>query len=45
DQGTACTGEHAHNFCLNGGTCRHIQSLGEYYCICPEGYTGHRCEK
>nr|P86469.1 RecName: Full=Toxin Bcg III 15.67 [Bunodosoma cangicum] len=29
DQGTACTGEHAHSFCLNGGTCRHIQQLGE----------------
>nr|P0DMZ0.1 RecName: Full=U-actitoxin-Avd12b; Short=U-AITX-Avd12b; AltName: Full=Gigantoxin-5; Short=Gigt 5; Flags: Precursor [Anemonia viridis] len=45
DEGVACTGQYAESFCLNGGTCRYIQSIGEYYCICVGDYTGHRCEK
>nr|B1B5J0.1 RecName: Full=OMEGA-stichotoxin-Shd4a; Short=OMEGA-SHTX-Shd4a; AltName: Full=EGF-like peptide SHTX V; AltName: Full=SHTX-5; Flags: Precursor [Stichodactyla haddoni]BAG12826.1 epidermal growth factor-like peptide [Stichodactyla haddoni] len=45
DEGVRCTGQHASSFCLNGGTCRHIASLGEYYCICPGDYTGHRCDQ
>ena len=32
------------NPCYNGGTCREY-SCGGYYCSCPNGYTGKRCEQ
>lgn len=33
------------NTCLNGGTCRYSTIYyGYYFCACPYGYTGKRCE-
>ena len=32
------------NPCYNGGTCREY-SCGGFYCSCPTGYTGNRCEQ
>lgn len=31
-------------FCENGGTCRYVHSLNVAVCMCPEGFTGTRCE-
>ncbi|KAK2726015.1 pro-neuregulin-2, membrane-bound isoform-like isoform X2 [Artemia franciscana] len=32
------------SFCLNGGTCKYYEAVGELVCHCAEGYKGQRCE-
>ncbi|XP_032290516.1 protein vein isoform X2 [Drosophila virilis] len=32
------------NHCFHGGTCMLLPFLNIYYCNCPEGFTGQRCE-
>ncbi|PNF14540.1 hypothetical protein B7P43_G15032, partial [Cryptotermes secundus] len=32
------------NPCLNGGTCRLIDSIGHYNCTCQDGFSGQHCE-
>ncbi|XP_064544657.1 protein vein isoform X2 [Drosophila montana] len=32
------------NFCFHGGTCMLLPDLPTYYCNCPEGFNGQRCE-
>lgn len=32
------------SFCLNGGTCKYYEAVGELVCQCAEGYKGQRCE-
>ncbi|XP_017138006.1 protein vein isoform X1 [Drosophila miranda] len=39
--GTPC---HFPDFCFHGGTCMLIPDLNEFYCNCPNGYFGERCE-
>ncbi|XP_044750932.1 protein vein isoform X2 [Coccinella septempunctata] len=34
----------AKHYCFNGGTCRYLIKMQELYCLCPDGYTGHRCD-
>ena len=29
--------------CINGGVCH--PSFGSFYCVCPQGYHGHICDK
>jgi hypothetical protein len=29
--------------CRNGGTCVGINNNSNYYCLCPQGYTGVAC--
>ncbi|XP_044267784.1 uncharacterized protein LOC123013375 isoform X2 [Tribolium madens] len=41
--GEPCKGRLKEEFCYNGGTC--FSTLGENDCICPQGYTGHRCDR
>ncbi|XP_046575422.1 pro-neuregulin-2, membrane-bound isoform-like isoform X5 [Haliotis rubra] len=31
-------------YCLNGGTCRYMESLQKEFCECPENWAGRRCE-
>ncbi|XP_046379546.1 pro-neuregulin-1, membrane-bound isoform-like isoform X2 [Haliotis rufescens] len=31
-------------YCLNGGTCRYMDSLQKEFCECPEKWAGRRCE-
>ena len=31
-------------YCLNGGSCYHVEAEGTVACICPEQYGGVRCE-
>lgn len=31
-------------YCLNGGTCRYFQAIGELSCLCASDYYGQRCE-
>ncbi|XP_053314206.1 hepatocyte growth factor activator [Spea bombifrons] len=33
------------NPCLNGGTCNNALDRSTYYCVCPDDYTGEKCEK
>jgi hypothetical protein len=42
---TDCTGPHATDFCLNGGTCQkvHVNKSFGYMCICSHPYYGERC--
>ncbi|XP_008194226.1 uncharacterized protein LOC103313241 isoform X3 [Tribolium castaneum] len=44
-----CKEDMRENFCHNGGTCFATRITGgkvpnSYDCVCPPGYTGHRCE-
>ncbi|XP_049292314.1 protein vein [Anopheles funestus] len=39
-----CAESHRLDFCHNGGACYSIDSLGELYCSCETGFSGHRCE-
>ncbi|XP_022208307.2 protein vein isoform X2 [Drosophila obscura] len=39
--GTPC---HFIDFCFHGGTCMLIPDVNEFYCNCPNGYFGERCE-
>ncbi|KAK9719501.1 hypothetical protein QE152_g22657 [Popillia japonica] len=32
-------------YCMNGGACYMIQSLGERFCRCVGGYEGQRCDQ
>ncbi|XP_032598746.2 protein vein [Drosophila grimshawi] len=32
------------NICFHGGTCMIIPDLTQFYCNCPEGFNGVRCE-
>ncbi|XP_067673078.1 pro-neuregulin-1, membrane-bound isoform-like isoform X2 [Haliotis asinina] len=32
-------------YCLNGGTCRYMESLQKEFCECPESYKGERCQE
>jgi len=31
-------------YCLNGGTCRYFQAIGELSCLCASDFYGQRCE-
>lgn len=35
--------ECASNPCLNGATC--METFGSFYCSCPQGWTGPRCNE
>ncbi|XP_053662850.1 protein vein [Anopheles marshallii] len=39
-----CPDSHQYDFCHNGGVCYNISSIGELYCNCVTGFSGHRCE-
>ena len=47
--GPRCYFEHEKCSCENGGICtQNVKYAGQednFYCVCPEGYTGLRCEK
>ena len=32
------------NPCLNGATCKVFQQFGNFSCVCPEDFTGERCQ-
>ncbi|XP_017843682.1 protein vein isoform X2 [Drosophila busckii] len=32
------------NICFHGGTCMLIAELNSFYCSCPEGFQGERCD-
>ncbi|CAH1793871.1 unnamed protein product [Owenia fusiformis] len=38
-----CEGE-MRNYCLNNGTCGYLPKLKREFCMCPQEYTGKRCE-
>ncbi|CAH8848446.1 unnamed protein product [Trichobilharzia szidati] len=42
---TSCDSD-SESSCLNGGICtnRDLKQTGKYYCKCPKGYKGQRCE-
>ncbi|KAG5892137.1 hypothetical protein JTB14_032359 [Gonioctena quinquepunctata] len=39
-----CRDDYKKNFCQNGGTCFWEASMGQPGCVCPEHFTGERCE-
>ncbi|KAK9888663.1 hypothetical protein WA026_000891 [Henosepilachna vigintioctopunctata] len=39
-----CEPEMSIHYCLNNGTCHYVMKMQEMYCVCPDGYTGHRCD-
>lgn len=34
----------AKNPCQNGGTCTNMPLMNTFFCVCPEGFSGHDCE-
>lgn len=39
-----CEPEMDKHYCFNGGTCHYVMKMQELYCVCPDGYTGLRCD-
>ncbi|KAL3282440.1 hypothetical protein HHI36_005627, partial [Cryptolaemus montrouzieri] len=39
-----CDPDMALHYCFNGGTCHYVMKMQEMYCVCPDGYTGLRCD-
>lgn len=39
-----CEPDMANYYCYNGGTCHYVTKMKEIFCVCPDGYTGQRCD-